>query len=513
MSGHSHHHDTSKPADYTPHAHGAHASEHGAHAHDAHAHDAHAHDAHAHDAHAHEAHAHGAHAHGAHAHGAHAMHTAPADAEAAHADAYAAAQPMAGGRVVTVNLEAREGEQELVPGKRTRVWGYDGQVPGPVLEGRVGDVLEVRLTNRLAEPTTIHWHGLRLSPAMDGTDSVQRPIAPGESYTYRFLLRDAGTFWYHPHMNETVQLERGMYGAIVVRGPDEPVLDAERVLVLDDVKLDRHGQVKPIGGLVERHDGRQGDTLLVNGRAESELIMKAGQVERWRIGNAASARFVRLSIGGGPFTILGTTGGLIEAPVQVTEVLLVPAGRVDIAVGPFAEGESIRIESLKYYRGTIARAKPVTFATVRVGAAAPSVARIPATLRRIEPLVTEPVTPTREVHLGEKPSLRKGVRFFVNDEEHHRDAPVKLGELQVWDILNETAMDHPFHLHGYFFQVVSVNGQPPAFRSWEDTVNTPPKSRVRIAWVPDDRPGEWMYHCHILEHHEAGMMGHFAVVP
>ena len=449
-----------------------------------------------------------------HSHGhAHAMHAPPADAPAMYDAAYAAAQPAPGGRVITVDLEAREADWEFVPGKPARVWAYNGWVPGPVLEGRVGDVLEVRLTNSLPEATTIHWHGLRLAAPMDGTDSVQRPIAPGETYTYRFLLRDAGTFWYHPHMNETVQLERGLYGALVVRGADEPELDAERVLVLDDVKLDRAGQIKPLGGLVERHDGRQGDTLLVNGDAKAELTIAAGQIERWRIVNAASARYVRLSIGGRPFTLLGTSGGLLGAPVQVTEVLLVPAGRVDIAVGPFAEGETIQVESLKYYRGTIARSKPVTFATVRVDAAAPSKAVIPATLRPIEPLVTGPATPTREVHLGEKPSLTKGVRFFVNGEEHHRDAPVKLGELQVWDVMNDTAMDHPFHLHGYFFQVVSVNGEPPAFLSWEDTVNTPPKSRVRIAWLPDDRPGEWMYHCHILEHHEAGMMGHFAVVP
>ena len=458
-------------------------------------------------------HGHGSHGHGAHGHGSHAMHTEPADAAAAHASAMAAAQPAPGGRVVTVDLEAREADWEFVPGKPARVWAYNGWVPGPVLEGRVGDVLEVRLTNRLPEATTIHWHGLRLAPPMDGTDSVQRPVAPGETFTYRFLLRDAGTFWYHPHMNETVQLERGLYGALVVRGPSEPELDAERVLVLDDVKLDRAGQIKPLGGLVERHDGRQGDTLLVNGDAKAELTMAAGQIERWRIVNASSARYVRLSIGGRPFTLLGTTGGLLDAPVQVTEVLLVPAGRVDVAVGPFAEGETIQVESLKYYRGTIARSKAVTFATVRVGAAAPSTAVIPAMLRRIEPLVTGPATPTREVHLGERPSLTKGVRFFVNNEEHHRDAPVKLGELQVWDIVNDTAMDHPFHLHGYFFQIVSVDGQPPAFLSWEDMVNAPPKSRVRIAWLPDDRPGEWMYHCHILEHHEAGMMGHFAVVP
>ena len=255
------------------------------------------------------------------------------------------------------------------------------------------------------------------------------------------------------------------------------------------------------------------DVELVNLAATSALTMAAGQVERWRIVNAASARYVRLSIGGRPFALLGTTGGLLEAPVRMTEILLTPAGRVDIAVGPFVEGETIFVEALKYERGTIARAKTVTFATVQVGSPAPSTATIPTTLRHIEPLVSGATTPTREVHLGEKASLTKGVRFFVNGEEHHRDDPVKLGQLQVWDIVNDSMMDHPFHLHGYFFQVVSVNGEPPAFRSWEDMVNIPPKARVRIAWMPDDRPGEWMYHCHILEHHEAGMMGHFAVVP
>ena len=460
----------------------------------------------------HSHHHHGdAHGHGAHA--AHAMHTAPADAAAAHADALLAAQPARGGRVVTIDLEAREADWEFVPGKPARVWAYDGWVPGPVLEGRVGDVLEVRLTNSLPEATTIHWHGLRLSPPMDGTDSVQRAVAPGETFTYRFLLRDAGTFWYHPHVNETVQLERGLYGALVVRGPDELQLDGERVLVLDDVKLDRAGRIAPLGGLIERHDGRQGDTLLVNGDARAELTMAAGQVERWRIVNAASARYVRLSIGGRPFTLLGTDGGLLAAPVTVTEVLLTPADRVDIAVGPFTEGERVAVESLPYDRRTVARTKRSKFATIAVGASAPSRAVIPATLRRIEPLVTGPVTPTREVHLGVRPSLTTGIKFVVNGEAHHRDRPVKIGELQVWDIVNDTLMDHPFHLHGYFFQVVSVNGEPPAFLSWEDTVNVPPLSRVRIDWMPDDRPGEWMYHCHILEHHESGMMGHFAVEP
>ena len=459
-----------------------------------------------HHNHGKEEHGHG-HAHG---HGP-VVHGVSGDALAAYTQAYDAAVPHADGSIVEVDLEAREIDWEFTPGVTTRAWGFNGQIPGPVIEARVGDVLELRLTNHLPEPTVIHWHGLRLPAVMDGTDMVQRPIKPGDTFTYRFTLQDAGTFWYHPHMNETVQLERGLYGALIVRGPNEPALDAERVLVFDDVKLDRKGQIKKLGGLIEGHDGRQGGTRLVNGKAEPELTMAAGQIERWRIINASSARYVRLSIGGRHFTILGTDGGLIEAPVTVTEVLLTPADRVDIAVGPFTEGETIDVEALKYNRMTVTRAKNELFAQVRVGPPAPSQAVIPTTLRRIEPLVSGPVSPTREVHLGFKPSLRHGVTFVVNKEPHHRDKPVKVGELQVWDVINDTMMDHPFHLHGFFFQVLEVNGKPPAFRSWEDTINVPPKGRVRIAWVPDDRPGEWMYHCHILEHHEQGMMGHFAV--
>jgi FtsP/CotA-like multicopper oxidase with cupredoxin domain len=458
---------------------------------------------------------HGHHDHATHRHHAGgSVHHAPGgDAPAAYDRARAAAQPAPGGRVVSVALEAGEFDWEFVPGRPTRAWGYDGQVPGPVLEADVGDVLEVRLTNRLAEPTTIHWHGLRLPAPMDGTDMVQQPVAPGETFTYRFALPDAGTFWYHSHSNERVQMERGLYGALVVRGADEPRMDAERVLVLDDVALDRAGQVRPPGWWIEQHDGRQGSTRLVNGRREPELTMAAGQVERWRIVNAASARYVRLSLGGRPFTLIGTDGGLLTEPVTLTEVLLAPSDRVELAVGPFAEGETLRVESLPYDRkSTNSQRKAEPFATLRVGPARPSVAEIPARLRDIEPLVTGPITPTREVHLGFKLSATRGVDFVVNREAHHRDQPVRVGELQVWDIVNDTMMDHPFHLHGFFFQVVSVNGEPPAFLSWEDTVNVPPKGRVRIAWLPDDRPGEWMYHCHIVEHHASGMMGHFAVV-
>jgi len=193
-------------------------------------------------------------------------------------------------------------------------------------------------------------------------------------------------------------------------------------------------------------------------------------------------------------------------------VLLPPADRVDIAVGPFEEGEELALEALAYWRMTVRRRGTEPFGTLRVGPARPSTASIPERLRLITPLADASAPATRTVNFGAKVSLRHGIELVINQETHHHDQPVKVGELQIWDVVNSTFMDHPFHLHGFFFQVLAVNGKLPAWRSWEDVVNLPPKSTTRIAWMPDDRPGSWMYHCHILEHHAAGMMAHFDVV-
>jgi FtsP/CotA-like multicopper oxidase with cupredoxin domain len=405
-------------------------------------------------------------------------------------------------REVAVKLAARESSWEYGPGRSIAGNTFNDQVPGPTIEADVGDTLVVELTNELSDPTTIHWHGLRVPAAMDGTESVQRPVEPGESFEYRFVVPDAGTFWYHSHVNETEQLERGLYGALIVRGPDEPVLDGERVLHLDDLKLDEEGQLAPFGDPHEHHAGREGDVRLVNGVQEPELEIAAGRVERWRVVNAANTRFVRLSIGGRPFTIVGSDGGLLTTPVQATEVLITPGERVDVAVGPFAEAELIEIEALPYDRGK-GETPRERFATLRVGPRVPSQASIPDRLREIEPLVSAGAAPTRTIDL----------KALMHGGEHQRAEPVRVGELQVWELVNETSQDHPFHLHGFFFQVVDENGTAPPAPAWKDTVNVPRKSRATIAWLPDDRPGEWMYHCHILEHHAMGMMAHFEVVP
>ena len=413
---------------------------------------------------------------------------------------------------VHYSMTVRPHEWEIAPGRSVAAWTYEGSVPGPTIEAEVGDELVVEVTNELPEPTTIHWHGIRLPAPMDGTDLTQRPIQPGETFEYRFTVPDAGTFWYHPHWNESVQMERGLYGALVVRGADEPMVDGERVLVLDDMHLDRNGNFKPFGGMIQRHNGRQGAFRLVNGKQEPELTMSAGQVERWRIVNAASARFVRLSIGGRTFRLIGTDGGLVERPIERSEILITPGERVDLLVGPFSEGETVPIEALPYNRG-IKQKRAERFATLEVGAAVASVARVPERLREIPALVSRDTQANRAVRLGGKMNLRRGVDFMIDGEVHkHEHRPVVVGEVQVWDVVNETPIDHPFHLHGFFFQILEEDGQEPEVRAWKDTVNVKAKSTVRIAWLPDDRPGSWMYHCHILEHAEAGMMAHFEVV-
>ncbi len=466
-----------------------------------------------HEHHQHANHGHHSHSDSAHVHGGHGsvIHAPSDDAAASYQQAYDQAEPEPGCTVVRVDLDAREADWEFTPGRATRVWAFNGQVPGPFIDASVGDVLEARLTNRLPEPTTLHWHGLRLPAPMDGTDMVQHPIGPGETFTYRFKLLDAGTFWYHSHSNETVQVERGLYGTLVVRAADEPLFDRERVLVMSDVLLDRNGQVAAPGDARERRGGREGNVRLVNGTSEPELMMWGGQVERWRIVNAGGARYVRLSVGRRPFRIVGTGGGLLDGLTITRDVVLTPGERVDIAVGPFEPGEVVSVLSEPYDRG-MGTSGDELFATVRVGSAAPSSSGMPECARAIEPLVGRSTTPTREVSFSERIDAHGDVTFLINGEQHYRDEPVTVGELQVWDIVNATSIDHPFHLHGFFFQVLERNGTPPAYRSWEDTVNVPAGGRVRIAWTPDDRPGEWMYQCHILGHHAAGMMAHFAVV-
>jgi len=420
-------------------------------------------------------------------------------------------------KTVVYDLEASEFQWELAPGKIINAWGFNRQVPGPQLQAAKGDTLVVRVKNNLKEATIVHWHGIRLPASMDGTGDVQKPIEPGETFEYRFVVPDAGTFWYHSHHNETVQMEKGMYGALIVTDETDPQLDGEKVFVIDDMKLDETGAFPYPKNLLarqlEKHDGREGETALINGKENPTFLIYGGQQERWRFINAANARYFKMQLGGGrPFKIIGTDGGLLEQAQTVTEVLLTPGERVDIVAGPFQSGESFDIVALPYNRVTKLRAKKRIYGRVQVLAARESVAYLPEQLRTIAPLAPQDAPANRSVRLSVGASLKRGVDFLVNKKVHGEDKPVRVGELQVWEVTNASLMDHPFHLHGFFFQVLEINGKAPAYRAWKDTLNLPPRTTAKIAWMPDNRPGRWMYHCHIVEHHAAGMMANFEVL-
>jgi FtsP/CotA-like multicopper oxidase with cupredoxin domain len=422
--------------------------------------------------------------------------------------------------VVEVSLEARPGEWTIAPGKTVHAMTYNGSVPGPLLEAHAGDSVIVHFTNGLSEPTTVHWHGVRVPNAMDGSPMTQTPVPPGGRFDYRFTVPDAGTFWYHPHIDEPKQMEYGLYGPIIVHGDGEPSFDHEGVVMLDDLKLGPDGQIAPVDvDPIEQHDGRDGPIQLVNGRTDVTVPIRAGESERWRIVNAGSARFYRLALAGHRFTLLGTDGGLLESPQDLGEVFMVPGDRLDVVIsGTASPGTKVPLTNLPYSRG---HGAGVTMATPVLTLAytsddpidllpAPSALRAP-----IAPIPTEGVTP-RTITFDEKVDPVTGASTFTIDGQSYPNVPeiqAHVGTTEVWDLVNNSEMDHPFHLHGFFFQVVSQAGSAPPWSSWEDTYDLKGNATTRIVFLPDDRPGAWMYHCHILEHAAFGMMGDVNVQP
>ena len=420
-------------------------------------------------------------------------------------------------RTVEVALVAGTARLELVPGTATEVFAYNGTVPGPVFEFREGDHVVVHFRNDLPVATTVHWHGYHLPFPSDG--SPFHPVAPGETYDYEFDIAPgtAGTYWYHPHPNHETggQVARGLYGAVVVRAADDPLAHLpEQVLVLSDNRFNPDGSLDlpdphSHAARVDRENGREGPILLVNGRVMPELVIRSGEVQRWRVVNASAGRIYRLSLEGHPFLFVGTDGGLFERPVEVTDIKVAPSERVEILVrGVGTPGSSVLLQDLPYDR-YIPQTRPAAWntprplLTLRYSSETPSgqVAAIPATLRRVEPLDPAKATATRLMVLSQ--GLINGRMMDMA----RVDVGATLGATEIWEVENLVGMDHPFHLHGFRFQVLDRNGVPEPFPAWKDVVNVPRHETVRFIVKYDDYPGKWMFHCHILDHEDHGMMG------
>jgi FtsP/CotA-like multicopper oxidase with cupredoxin domain len=416
-------------------------------------------------------------------------------------------------RIVEVNLNASKQRVRLADGATVEMYAYNGQVPGPMIHARQGDTIIVHFTNALDEDTTIHWHGLRIPADMDGSPRIQAPVRPGETFTYTFQAPDAGSYWYHPHVRANEQVEKGLYGPIVIRGEDEPAYDAERYLMLDDILLD-DDQIAPfMSNHMEAMHGRTGNVLLTNGRAEpGPGAASQGQVERWRIVNTANARTMSLGISGATFRVVGTDGGLLATPYTIDR-LEVPVGqRYDVEV---SYGEAGRV-SLRSYVLVLDENDDVVEAPFEVFGV--DVTETGASPRAIEwpeiaPPPRRPVTETVELRFNGRQTAR-GLEWTINGQAHAHEPLFTFtqGETVRMRLVNEAGPEHPFHLHGQFFTVENGPALTTPQPGLKDTVLVPGQSTVVIRAILDN-PGRWMAHCHILEHAELGMMSEFVVEP
>ena len=425
--------------------------------------------------------------------------------------------------VVEVSLVAAPAIVEYLPGKNTEVWAYSdgsiagskGTVPGPMLRAKRGDEIIVHFKNELPEPTTIHWHGLRLPVKQDGSTSTQAPIPVGATHEYRFRVLDAGMFWFHPHVRADIQIERGLYAPFVVTEDDGIDLTAERTFVLDDVKLAATGELATESDALDTMMGKQGNVLLANGRRNGALTVKAGSRERWRFVNAANGRYFNLRVPGHVLRVIGSDGGLVPAPYEVETLLVAPGERYEVVVAfDGSEGTRAALETIHYDRGhDLPDPGPKSIFEIRyAGRATTPLRPLPSSLRTIEPLPIAEATTVRRFELQEREDAN-GVVFSINDEVWPLNQPVMVtkDDLEIWEVESPPEMDHPFHLHGMFFQVLGADGKPDLTRGWKDTINVKRGTRLRFA-VRYEPLGMWMFHCHILEHAERGMMGELMVM-
>lgn len=407
---------------------------------------------------------------------------------------------------------------ELIAGHQTPAWGYGGQAPGLELRARQGDWLRVRFINHLPEPTTIHWHGIRLPLNMDGVPYVsQLPVLPGESFDYMFQLHDAGSFWYHPHTTSAEQLGRGLVGPLIVDEREPSGFRHERTLSLKSWHVDKEGAFTAFSVPREAaRGGTPGVLSTVNGEHAPTLQLPAGEVVRLRILNLDNTLTYRLNLPDGNARLYALDGNPITPRPLGEEYWLGPGMRVDLALKVPPPGETLSL-----------RNGPLRLATLASVGAGESEGTWPAPL---------PANPIAEPDLQQAETLRfnfewagvlsseagqgEGFTFWqingqawdINDKTcaERPIATLKKNGHYIFELRNLSQYQHPIHLHGMTFKVISSNRKK--IEPWfTDTYLLGKNETARIALVADN-PGVWMFHCHVIDHMETGLMAAIEVV-
>jgi FtsP/CotA-like multicopper oxidase with cupredoxin domain len=392
------------------------------------------------------------------------------------------------------------------------------------------------VANQLPQDTTIHWHGVRVPNAMDGVPLLtQKPIAVGEKFLYEFVIPDAGTYWYHPHGHSAEQVGRGLSGALIVEEREPLPVDRELVWVLGDWRLARDASiVDDFGNRMEAMmAGRIGNTVTINGRIPEVFRVRAGERLRLRLINAAPARIFALEFKDHRPLIVALDGQPIE-PHEPDEgrIVLGPAMRADVVLDMIGESGTVSAVVDTFYRNRSYKLVNLAYG------AEPRLRERPLDppVRLRANTMPEPDVENAERHtavleggmmsgrgmmmsmgggggtgsmMGGR-GMMSGMGWSINgvSATGHDMAPLLTltrGRSYVLAVRNETAWYHPVHFHGHSFRVIARNGEPTRYREWRDTVLVPPRESADIAFVADN-PGDWMFHCHILDHQDGGMM-------
>jgi FtsP/CotA-like multicopper oxidase with cupredoxin domain len=427
-----------------------------------------------------------------------------------------------GRKVFDLNLE--HGTTELLPGKPAETWGVNGSYLGPTLRAARGDDVVVRVHNELPEATNLHWHGMHLPAQADG--GPHQPIAPGATWEPSWRIdQPAASLWYHPHPHGVTadHVYRGLAGMFIVDDPQADALPLPDRYGVNDIPLIIEDKLLNDDGSIDFDQsmfgaGRLGDTILVNGTHDPHLAIGDQRV-RFRLLNASNARIYNIGfLDDRAFDLIATDAGLLEQPRPLQRLQLSPGERAEI-VATFEPGETVVLRSFEPELGTESlrgrfSGGDDTFDLLQIRAAAalhPAPA-LPDRLTTLEPL--PPVDPTSARHI----EFTGGDQINGQSMDMNRvDQAVIAGSTEMWELRNNTADPHNFHIHGVSFRVVEQAGEPPPPQrgGWKDTVYLPPGQTVRfIAQFPDypDPATPYMFHCHILQHEDRGMMGQFVLV-
>jgi len=412
------------------------------------------------------------------------------------------------GTVREFDLVASEGNWGIMPPYQTKVWAYNGQIPGPIFRIKLGESIKVRFINRLPQSTTVHWHGIRVPNAMDGVPGVtQEPIPSGGSFSYQFTPKDAGTFWFHPHVNSAEQIERGLHGVLIVEDPDEPQYSRDLVWVLDDWLLNKTGEIhdKFVTRHDLAHDGRWGNFPTINGTFQLPVSVKAGERIRLRIINVANGRvFVPQFQGLSPI-VIAVDGMLTGTPFPLKRFLLAPGNRIDLDITIPRSSENTTFNIIDTYTR---KPFPLAYFHIQSGNTSGTPKFKPPQAHHIpqwEEAINAPVLHEYMLDAKEDRSSRITWTIDGNAWPNGKTHELPLGQFSRLRFTNNSYRLHPMHLHGQFFKLIARNGKSVDENYWRDTVLIGPEQSVDIGLVPLDT-GKWANHCHILEHAEAGMM-------